>query len=78
MPSLLLPVTYRFGIEKGRYIVMFIVIAIAMLTPQMATMLTGEGSAPAFILPLMLVGSIVLYAVSYLLSLKWYVNKDVH
>lgn len=78
MPSLLLPVTYRFGIEKGRYIVMFLVIAIAMLTPQMATMLTGEGSAPAFILPLMLVGSIVLYAVSYLLSLKWYVNKDVH
>ncbi len=78
MPSLLLPVTYRFGIEKGRYIVMFLVIAIAMLTPQMATMLTSEGSASAFILPLMLVGSIVLYAVSYLLSLKWYVNKDVH
>lgn len=78
MPTLLLPVTYRFGIEKGRYVVMFLVIFIALGSQQIAPLFISIGNLGKYLLPLMVIGSLALFAISYALSVKWYTDKESH
>ena len=77
MPTLLLPLTYRYGVEKSRYIVMIIVIAFSIGSQEMLSVFES-GNLTSFILPMMIIGSLVLFAISYLLSVKWYSEKEVH
>ena len=78
MPSLLLPITYRFGIEKGRYVVMFLVIFMALGSQQLSFLFSDNNGLAGFIVPAMLLGSLALFVASYFLSIKWYVNKEIH
>lgn len=78
MPSLLLPVTYRYGIEKGRYVVMFVVIFVAIGSQQMVPFFNNISNLANYLVPLMVIGSIALFAVSYALSVKWYTAKESH
>ena len=78
MPALLLPVTYRFGVDKGRYVVTLLVILIALGTQEMPGMITGNNGISQFVIPVMTLGSLALFAASYFLSVKWYAGKEIH
>lgn len=77
MPSLLLPVTYRYGVEKGRYLVMFLVIGLSLGSQALTTLFTGRDSMQGLTLPLIAVGCLVLFGISYLVSVRWYQNHDI-
>ena len=78
MPSLLLPITYRYGVEKGRYVVMFLVIIIALGSQKMSELFTGSSGYEVTVIPLMLLGSFALFAASYYLSLRLYKKMETH
>ncbi|MBR0342680.1 MAG: ABC-2 transporter permease [Oscillospiraceae bacterium] len=77
MPTFLLPLTYKYGVEKSRYIVMIIVIGFSIGSQEMLSVFENE-KLSSFILPAMIIGSLALFAVSFLLSLKWYSEKEFH
>lgn len=78
MPSLLLPITYRYGVEKGRYVVMFLVIIFALGSQKMSELFTGSSGYEVTVIPLMLLGSLALFAASYYLSLRLYKKMETH
>ena len=78
MPSLLLPITYRYGVEKGRYVVMFLVIIFALGSQKMSELFTGSSGYEVTVIPLMLLGSFALFAASYYLSLRLYKKMETH
>lgn len=77
MPSLLLPFTYRYGIEKSRYIVMFLVIGIALGSQSLSSIFEGKDGIMDPTLPLIVIGCLVLFGLSYLFSVKWYQKHDI-
>ena len=77
MPSLLLPVTYRYGVEKGRYVVMFLVIGLSLGSQALTVLFTGNSRLQGITLPLIVTGCLVLFGISYLISVKWYQGHDI-
>jgi len=78
MPSLLLPVTYRFGVEKGRYVVMFVIIFVAIGSQQFVSQFSNISNLAGYFAPMMIIVSLALFAASYALSVKWYTAKESH
>ena len=78
MPSLLLPVTYRFGVEKGRYFVMFVIIFVAIGSQQFVSQFSNISNLAGYFAPMMIIVSLALFAASYALSVKWYTAKESH
>ncbi|MBR3000023.1 MAG: ABC-2 transporter permease [Oscillospiraceae bacterium] len=76
MPSVLLPFSLRYGTEKARYIVMFLVIGITMVSQSFFTPGEGELTIPADFSPVMFAATVVLFIGSYFLSVKWYQDKE--
>ncbi len=88
-PLVLLPLMLRYGVEKGRYI-MIAGIALAMIVVVFVA--TGSGGAPegmenfytmdvasrtGWLAPLFLCGAAVLFVLSWLLAVKLYGNREL-
>ena len=75
-PTVLLPLTFRFGVEKGRLFYYFIIGSFCALSVTAANIseLAGKVSAvPVFVLP---IAVIILFILSWLLSIRIYERKE--
>lgn len=71
-PAVCLPFCYKFGTEKGRllyYITVAAVVASSGLLYDIIVKNFGTAEMPGNLLPLLIVGIIVLYAVSWIISI---------
>ena len=78
VPSVTVPMAYKFGAEKGRYLVMFLIIGV--MIGLMA--LSGEdlqmSALPAWLSPWTLLALIIaLYVFSWAISLQVYEKKEI-
>ena len=75
-PTVLLPLTFRFGVDKGRLFYYFIIGSFCALSVTAANIseLAGKVSAvPVFVLP---IAVIILFILSWLLSIRIYERKE--
>lgn len=79
--SVSLPFMFKLGVEKGRmaYLVMVgIVCAGSSMASGIYSKITFPESATSAMLPLFLLGSIAMYALSWFLSIRFYSNKELY
>ena len=78
-PSILLPVCFRFGVEKGRYIYYLIIGLLVLVGLLFADQIRGlAGKTVAFSAPLMTVAlCALLFTGSWLLSIKLYESREL-
>ena len=74
-PTILLPLTFRFGVEKGRLFYYFIIGAFCALSAAAADisqLFSNFSSTPFFLLPVV---TVALFALSWLISIRIYQRK---
>lgn len=79
-PSLMLPVVFKLGMEKGRlaYYIVFGLMFLAFMTlPERLTAYSSTLSIGAVALPVLLAVCLLIYAVSWLLSVRFYEKRDL-
>ena len=75
-PTVLLPLTFRFGVEKGRlfyYVIIGVFCALSATAANISDFYVRLPTAPLFILPVL---TLVLFAVSWLISIRIYERKE--
>ena len=75
-PSLILPIMFKFGIEKGRiayFIIIGCILALSVMLPDAAGPAALSGDLSLAALPL----AIAIFAVSWLLSIKFYQKREL-
>ena len=80
MPTLLVPLAYKFGTEKGRYVMMLllvVVIVLVMSNSEKGSVNMGSFLPAAFPSILFLVFALVLYVISMFISIRIYENKEI-
>ncbi|MDL2257949.1 ABC-2 transporter permease [Eubacteriales bacterium OttesenSCG-928-K08] len=75
VPSLVLPLIFKLGSEKGR-IAYFIVVGVTCAVTVMTTF-EGTFSLPDVAMPIVVVVSVVVFALSWLLSIKFYKAREL-
>ncbi len=74
-PTILLPLTFRFGVEKGRLFYYFIIGAFCALSAaatDISQLFSNLSSTPFFLLPVV---TVALFALSWLISIRIYQRK---
>ncbi|MCR5794443.1 MAG: ABC-2 transporter permease [Solobacterium sp.] len=78
VPTLTLPLTYKFGADKARYITMFIIIAMTLSVINMDSDSSGLAMILTKVSPFVLgAGMIVLFALSWFVSAAIYEGKEI-
>ena len=76
-PTILLPLTFRFGVEKGRlfyYVIIGAFCALSATASDISKLFGKVSSAPILLLPIVV---IILFALSWLLSIRIYQHKEI-
>ncbi len=78
-PCLMMPVIFRFGTEKGRLFYYFLVGSLAALfviVAKLAPEISLTGVLPTWILGAILAGAVVLFILSWGLSIRFYEKRE--